>query len=57
MLDLSADQRETLLAVVLDTSSMGGGNLSLSALKEWAGRCAANDLELWIPEVVLWEWA
>lgn len=56
-LPLTDDQREGLMAVVLDANSMGGGNLNLAELTEWAARAAANGLELWIPTTVLDEWA
>lgn len=56
-LKLTDEQRDQIVAVVLDCNSMGGGNLHLDRLGEWADRCRANGLELWVPEVVLEEWA
>lgn len=54
---LTSAQRAKLKAIVLDTNSMGKGHLNLKTLAEWAQRCQDNDLELWLPEVVLAEWA
>ena len=51
------DAESQVSAVVLDTNSMGHGDLDLRHLISWAQRCLENDLELWIPEVVLAEWA
>jgi hypothetical protein len=54
---LTLAQRAKLKAIVLDTNSMGNKHLNLDILAEWAQRCQDNDLELWVPEVVLAEWA
>jgi hypothetical protein len=54
---LTRAQRAKLKAVVLDTNSMGNKHLNLDILAQWARRCQDNDLGLWVPEVVLAEWA
>lgn len=54
---LSEAVRAKIKALALDTNSMGSRNLDLDVLAEWAGRCSDSGLELWLPDVVLAEWA
>ncbi|QYX78962.1 hypothetical protein [Streptomyces akebiae] len=49
--------REHLVAIVFDTNSFPSGGLDLHVLKEWARRAELADLEVWLPEPVLWELA
>lgn len=44
--------------VVLDTNMSGGkGDFSESWVRGLAGRLGGQGVELWVPQVVLWEWA
>lgn len=43
-------------AVVVDTNAHGGGRFHPRQLASDAALCADNGVELWVPEVVLWEW-
>jgi hypothetical protein len=54
---LDEERRARLKALVFDTSSMGRGRPVLETLRQWAELAATNELELWIPEPVVWEWA
>jgi hypothetical protein len=54
---LDEGARARLKAVVFDTASMGRGRPVLETLRLWAELAATNELELWIPEPVVWEWA
>ncbi|MDQ0904184.1 hypothetical protein QFZ22_000169 [Streptomyces canus] len=49
--------REKLRAIVFDTNSFPRGGLRLSTLKEWERRAGLADLEIWLPEPVVWELA
>lgn len=50
--------RDDLRAIVLDANAMGGGSLNLRTLHELPKITAKiPDLEIWIPEPVIWEWA
>ncbi|WP_331736790.1 hypothetical protein OG426_55380 (plasmid) [Streptomyces canus] len=49
--------REKLKAIVFDTNSFPNGGLRLSILKEWERRAGLANLEIWLPEPVLWELA
>lgn len=50
--------RDDLRAIVLDANAMGGGSLNLRTLRELPKITAKiPDLEIWIPEPVIWEWA
>jgi hypothetical protein len=49
---------DDLGAVVLDTNAMGGGSLNLNTLHALLKiTTKLPDLEIWIPEPVMWEWA
>lgn len=52
---LSDSVREQLIAIVFDTNSFPFGGLDLTVLKKWARRAELADLEVWLPEPVLWE--
>lgn len=50
--------RDDLRAIVLDTNAMGRGSLNLRTLRDLPKITAKiPDLEIWIPEPVIWEWA
>src|SRR4051812_28146982 len=56
-MSLSDDELENIEAVVFDTNAMGKGHPVLRTLERWAETLSANEIELWIPEPVAWEWA
>lgn len=50
--------RDDLLAIVLDTNAMGDGSLNMKTLRELPKITKKfPDLEIWIPEPVIWKWA
>lgn len=50
---------EDLVAVCLDANCMGEGRLKLSAIEKLGALIDEQDLDvdIWVPEPVLWEWA
>lgn len=54
---LSHEARAKITALALDTNSLGHRHLDLEVLAEWGRRCSDSGLELWLPDVVLAEWA
>jgi hypothetical protein len=45
-------------AIVLDANIFGGDvEPRMGEILKWSSACARNEAELWIPEVVCWEWA
>ena len=44
-------------AIVLDTNVFGGGRLDIGLLRRWARDAQALGMEVWVPEVVVWELA
>lgn len=50
--------KDNLRAIVLDTNAMGGGSLNMNTLRELPKITTKfPNLEIWIPEPVMWEWA
>lgn len=54
---LSEAALQKLEAIVFDTNSFPSGSLELRTLQEWGRRASLADLEVWVPESVLWELA
>jgi predicted nucleic acid-binding protein len=49
---------DNLRAILLDTNAMGSGSLNMKTLRELPKITTKfPDLEIWIPEPVIWEWA
>jgi hypothetical protein len=54
---LTGEQREALHALAFDANAFPRGHLNLELLIKWSELCEKSNLELWIAEPVLWEWA
>lgn len=54
---LSDAVRARIKVLALDTGSLGSRHLDLDVLAEWGRRCSDSGLGLWLPDVVLAEWA
>ena len=48
---------DRLRAVVLDANCMSRGRINLDRLRQWADDLHSESIELWLPEIVVWEWA
>lgn len=55
--DWDAVDRDAIEAVVLDTNAFSGGEFSRPTLEAWAREARAAHIEIWLPEVVVWELA
>jgi hypothetical protein len=54
---LTDTQRSELRALIFDTNAFPKGRLNIELLTKWARLSEGSNLELWIPEPILWEWA